>query len=90
MRKGNYKPIPREEPTEDEPVPEGPPTVRPPEGPIASTHPGAPTGADYQSLRASCRAATAGEAVVDDELAVEAEILRLAMDRGRSKSGTKG
>ena len=93
MAKGNYKPIPREEPADEDSFLEapvqlsGPATVRPPAGPASSSDGGGPACADYQSLRASCRA---GDAVLDDELAVEAEILRLAMDRGRGKSGARG
>jgi len=70
-------PIPREEPVEDEERSEGPPTVRPP--------PAAPTSASvasYQQLRESCRAQTVSDQTqLDDELAVEAEVLRVALDR---------
>jgi hypothetical protein len=69
--------IPREEPEDDEPRSEGPPTVRPP--------PAAPTSASvasYQQLRESCRAqAVTDQTQLDDELAVEAEVLRVALDR---------
>jgi hypothetical protein len=68
--------IPREEPEEDEPR-SGPPTVRPP----PAAHPSASI-ASYQQLRESCRVQTvADEDQLDDELAVEAEVLRVALDR---------
>jgi hypothetical protein len=73
-------PIPREEPEDKEPPPEGPPTVRPPPAPAAASV------ATYQQLRESCRAQTvADQGQLDDELAVEAEVLRVALDRKSAK-----
>lgn len=95
MRKGKYRPIPREEPPDDEsiggPPPEasaradGPITVRPP--PEEPPHPSGniPSAASYANLRNSCRAAPVDEPQIDDELAIEAEVLRLAMDRSSGK-----
>jgi hypothetical protein len=88
---GRFKkpPIPREEPDE-EPVAEGPPTVRPPP-PAAADWSAAepPSGASYQALRESCRAKAKSEpgddTDHDDELAIEAEVLRIALDRKRRK-----
>ncbi len=99
MRKAKYAPIPREEPPDDELIAEprassdAPITVRPPPRPLVSSGGGlvsggavVPSAASYQNLRNSCRAAAVGEPEVDAELAIEAEVLRLAMDRGRGKA----
>jgi hypothetical protein len=82
-------PIPREEPEDDPREAEGPITVRPPPpGPAEASGKGIPSVATYQKLRESCRAQPVGdESQLDDELAIEAEILRVAMDRKRGKPG---
>ena len=78
-------PIPREEP--DESVAGGgpakePTTLRPPKGDDADV-------STYQKLRDSCRvAATAQEHEAEDtdtELAIEAEVVRVALGRGAQK-----
>ena len=85
------QPIPREEPDDEKPAPEGPTTVRPPPGPASATDGDEPSVATYQKLRESCRAQTVADgAQLDDELAVEAEVLRVAMDRRRGKAKGPG
>ena len=86
-------PIPREEPEDDDPPPEAKTTVRPPapEAPAgaASSQPSsvATATATYQALRESCRVEPTGEdAELDHELAVEAEVLRVALDRKKGSS----
>ena len=88
MGKVKNPPIPREEP-EDEPEPraaEGPVTVRPPPTGGERDDLGRPTVASYQKLRESCRAQpVADQSQLDDELAIEAEVLRIALDRKRGQ-----
>ena len=75
------RPIPREEPqdqNEEAPLRE-PTTLRPPtfgedESPSAT----------YKALSESCRAAETHDSI-DDELAIEAEIFRVALDRKSQK-----
>ncbi len=93
-------PIPRQDPPDDDdssgPISEsaasadGRATVRPPAGPSDQwsrlTSP-EPSSATYQMLRESCRieAAATEDPELDAELAVEAEVIRVAMDRNSGK-----
>jgi hypothetical protein len=81
MSSPRHRPLPREEP-DAERDPGDPTTVRPPkfsaDEPISST---------YEMLRDSCRVAEAAEPI-DDELAIEAEVLRVALDRKSQKPRT--
>jgi hypothetical protein len=82
------EPIPREEPdapvTEDGPARE-PTTLRPPKGDEGDER----DVSTYQKLRDSCRvAASAPEHEAEDtdaELAIEAEVVRVALGRGAQK-----
>jgi hypothetical protein len=89
MAARKHRPIPREEPEDDAPPPEGPPTVRPP--PSASRG-SSPSVASYDKLRDSCRVQTVADETqeLDDELAVEAEVLRVALDRKSVRAKDSG
>jgi hypothetical protein len=78
------RPIPREEPAEEaEPASPEPTTLRPPAfGPEESS------SSNYKMLSESCRADEAEERS-DEELAVEAEIVRVALDRTSSRVKAK-
>jgi len=80
-----HRPIPREEPEEPEddaeaPKPNEPTTLRPP---MFGANEEA--SSSYKMLRESCRTPEATESPLDDELAIEAEIVRVALDRTSQK-----
>ncbi len=78
-RAPRHCPIPREEPEEGEGASREPTTLRPP-----TFGEGETPSATYKMLSESCRAEEAQEPI-DDELAIEAEIFRVALDRKSQK-----
>jgi hypothetical protein len=79
-------PIPREEPEEQEAeedpksARQEPTTLRPPGFGVNEA-----ASQSYKMLSESCRVPDAAETPLDDELAIEAEIVRVALDRTSQK-----
>jgi hypothetical protein len=79
------EPVPREEPEAPGSgvFPEEPTTLRPPRGD------GGEEVSTYEKLRDSCRVAASvapiDQAEADEELAIEAEVVRVALERGTQR-----